>query len=103
MMLAVRRSEITAVLGLLQAAAVVDQQRGCVIICDRPSLEAAACGYYGSVQAFIAAVWRPAAACGCGRPRPLQPPSAAAPPRRGPPRGRVPPVPCRRAPRSGHR
>jgi len=43
-MLAVRRSEVTAALGLLQDAAVVDQRRGYVIICDRPGLEAAACG-----------------------------------------------------------
>jgi hypothetical protein len=43
-MLAVRQSEVTAALGLLQAAAVVDQRRGYVIICDRPGLEAAAFG-----------------------------------------------------------
>ncbi len=42
-MLAVRQSEVTAALGLLQAAAVVDQRRG-YVICDRPGLEAAAFG-----------------------------------------------------------
>ncbi len=55
-MLGVRRSGITIALGLLQAAAVVDRRRGRVIICDRPGLEAAACGCYGRVQAFTAAV-----------------------------------------------
>ena len=55
-MLGVRRSGITIALGLLQAAAVIDQRRGHVIICDRPGLEAAACGCYGRVQAFTAAV-----------------------------------------------
>ena len=55
-MLGVRRSGITIALGLLQAAAVIDQRRGHVIICDRPGLEAAACGCHGRVQAFTAAV-----------------------------------------------
>jgi len=55
-MLGVRRSGITIAFGLLQAAAVVDQRRGRVIICDRPGLEAAACGCHGRVQAFTAAV-----------------------------------------------
>jgi len=35
-MLGVQRSGITIALGLLQAAAAVDQRRGYVIICDRP-------------------------------------------------------------------
>ncbi len=55
-MLAVRRSGVTTALGSLQAAAVVGQRRGHVTICDRPGLEAAACGCYGRVQAFAAAV-----------------------------------------------
>ncbi len=63
-MLGVQRSGITIALGLLQAAAAVDQRRGYVIICDRPGLEAAACGCYGRVQAFTAAV----AAQPCGAP-----------------------------------
>ncbi len=55
-MLAVRRSGVTNALGSLQAAAMVGQRRGHVTICDRPGLEAAACGCYGRVQAFAAAV-----------------------------------------------
>jgi len=55
-MLAVRRSGVTNALGPLQAAAVVGQRRGHVTICDRVGLEAAACGCYGRVQAFAAAV-----------------------------------------------
>ncbi len=55
-MLAVRRSGVTVAMQALQAAGVVGQARGRVIICDRPGLEAAACGCYGRVQAFTAAV-----------------------------------------------
>ena len=55
-MLGVRRAGVTVALGLLQAAAVVDQRRGYVIICDRPGLEAAACDCHERVQAFAAAV-----------------------------------------------
>ncbi len=54
--LGVRRSGVTIALGLLQAAAVVDQRRGYVIICDRPGLEAAACSCHERVHAFTAAV-----------------------------------------------
>ena len=54
--LGVRRSGVTIALGSLQAAAVVDQRRGYVIICDRLGLEAAACSCYAHVQAFAAAV-----------------------------------------------
>jgi CRP-like cAMP-binding protein len=54
--LGVRRSGVTNAIGLLQAAAVVNQRRGRVTICDRPGLEAAACGCYGRVQAFTAGV-----------------------------------------------
>ncbi|MGI4944533.1 MAG: Crp/Fnr family transcriptional regulator [Janthinobacterium lividum] len=55
-MLAVRRAGVTNAVGLLQAAAVVDQRRGHIIICDRPSLEAVACSCYGHVQAFTTAM-----------------------------------------------
>ena len=54
-MLAVRRSGVSVAMQALQAAGVVGQARGHVTICDRPGLEAAACGCYGRVQAFIAA------------------------------------------------
>jgi CRP-like cAMP-binding protein len=54
-MLAVRRSGVTVAMQALQAAGVVGQRRGRVTICDRPGLEAAACGCYGRVQAFTAA------------------------------------------------
>ncbi len=54
-MLAVRRSGVTVAMQALQAAGVVGQRRGHVIICDRPGLEAAACGCYGRVQGFTAA------------------------------------------------
>ncbi len=55
-MLGVRRSGVSDVLASSQAAGLVRQGRGRVIICDRPGLEAAACGCYGRVQAFTAAV-----------------------------------------------
>ena len=55
-MLAVRRAGVTNAIGSLQAAAVIDQRRGRITICDRPDLEAAACSCYGRVQAFAAAV-----------------------------------------------
>jgi len=55
-MLGVRRSGVTIALASLQAARLVGQRRGRVTICDRPGLEAAACGCYGRVQAFAAAV-----------------------------------------------
>jgi len=54
-MLAVRRSGVTVAMQALQAAGVVGQLRGRIIICNRPGLEAAACGCYGRVQAFTAA------------------------------------------------
>jgi CRP-like cAMP-binding protein len=55
-MLGVRRSGVSNALASLQAAELVRQRRGRVIICDRPSLEAAACDCHGRVQAFAAAV-----------------------------------------------
>ena len=51
-MLAVRRPGVTAVLGALQDVGAVAQRRGCILIRDRPALEAAACGCYNRVQAF---------------------------------------------------
>jgi len=55
-MLGVRRSGVTGALASLQGARLVGQRRGHITICDRPGLEAAACGCYGRVQAFAAAV-----------------------------------------------
>jgi CRP-like cAMP-binding protein len=55
-MLAVRRSGVTVAVQALQAAGVIAQRRGRIVICDRPGLEAAACGCYSRVQAFTAAV-----------------------------------------------
>jgi len=55
-MLAVRRSGVTVAVQALQAAGVIAQRRGRIVICDRPGLEAAACGCYDRVQAFTAAV-----------------------------------------------
>ena len=57
-MLEVRRSGVSDALASLQAAGLVRQGRGRgrIIICDRPGLEAAACGCYGRLQAFTAAV-----------------------------------------------
>jgi len=55
-MLGVRRAGVTDAIGSLQAAGLVRQRRGRVIICDRPGLKGAACGCYGRVQAFAAAV-----------------------------------------------
>ena len=54
--LGVRRAGVTVALGSLQAAGLVRQRRGRVTICDRPGLEAAACGCHGRVRAFAAAV-----------------------------------------------
>ncbi len=55
-MLGVRRSGVSDALASLQAAGLVRQRRGRVIIYDRPGLDAAACGCYRRVQAFTAAV-----------------------------------------------
>ena len=54
-MLAVRRAGVTTALGSLQAATVIDQRRGYIIICDRPGLEATACSCHKRLQAFAAA------------------------------------------------
>ena len=54
--LGVRRSGVTVALQSLQAAGAVSLGRGRILICDRPGLEAAACGCYGRVRAFAEAV-----------------------------------------------
>ena len=56
MMLAVRRAGVTIALRALQEMGAVARRRGCILICDRPALEAAACGCYNRVQAFEAVV-----------------------------------------------
>lgn len=56
MMLGVRRSGVTVALKALQEAGVIGRRRGRVFICNRPGLEAAACGCYGRVQAFATTV-----------------------------------------------
>ena len=55
-MLAVRRSGVTIALGALQDVGAVAQRRGCILIRNRPALEAAACGCYNRVQVFEAVV-----------------------------------------------
>ena len=55
-MLAVRRSGVTVALQSLQATGAVGRGRSRILVCDRPALEAAACGCYGRVEAFAAAV-----------------------------------------------
>ncbi len=55
-MLAVRRSGVTVASQALVATGAIQVGRGRTIVCDRPALEAAACGCYGRVQAFAAAV-----------------------------------------------
>ncbi len=55
-MLAVRRSGVTVALQSLRIAGVISQRRSRILICDRPGLEAAACGCHGRVKAFAEAV-----------------------------------------------
>ena len=55
-MLAVRRPGVTITMGALQAAGLVRHSRGRVLIRDRAGLEGAACGCYGRVKAFTAAL-----------------------------------------------
>ena len=55
-MLAVRRSGVTVASQALIAAGAIRTGRGRVTVCDRPALEAAACGCYGRVKAFTEAV-----------------------------------------------
>jgi len=55
-MLAVRRSGVTVASQVLLATGAIRVGRGRTTVCDRAALEAAACGCYGRVQAFAAAV-----------------------------------------------
>jgi len=55
-MLAVWRSGVTVALQSLRIAGIISQRRGRILICDRPGLEAAACGRHGRVKAFAEAV-----------------------------------------------
>ncbi len=55
-MLAVRRAGVAGALASLQATGVISRRRGRILVCDQAGLEAAACGFYGRVQAFAAAV-----------------------------------------------
>lgn len=56
MMLAVRRAGVTVAMQSLQTAGLVQSGRGRILVCDRAGLEEAACGRYGRVRAFGAAV-----------------------------------------------
>lgn len=56
MMLAVRRSGVAVAMHSLQAAGLVQPGRGRIVVCDRAGLEGAACGCYGRLKAFEAAV-----------------------------------------------
>ncbi len=53
-MLAVRRPGVTIAMGALQAAGLVRHSRGRIVLCDRPGLEAAACGCYAQLGQFVA-------------------------------------------------
>ncbi len=55
-MLAVRRPGITIAAGALQAAGLIRQSRGRIVICDRPGLEATACVCYARVRTFVTAL-----------------------------------------------
>ncbi len=55
-MLAVRRSGVTIALHRLLASEAIHMGRGRITICDRPALEAAACGCYGRVRDFTESV-----------------------------------------------
>jgi CRP-like cAMP-binding protein len=55
-MLAVRRSGVTVASGRLLATGAIRVGRGRTTVCDRPALEAAACGCYGRVKAFTESV-----------------------------------------------
>lgn len=50
--LAVRRPGVTIAMGALQAAGLLRRSRGRIVICDRPGLEAAACGCYARLCHF---------------------------------------------------
>jgi len=55
-MLTVRRAGVAGAPAALQTAGVISRRRGRILMCDRAGLEAAACGCYGRIQAFAAAV-----------------------------------------------
>ena len=50
MMLGVRRAGVSVAAGILQRAGVIGYARGCVTVLDRPGLEAASCGCYGTAR-----------------------------------------------------
>ena len=50
--LAVRRPGVTIAMGALQASGLLRRSRGRIVICDRPGLEAAACGCYARLCRF---------------------------------------------------
>ena len=54
-MLAVRRASVTEALAPLQAAGLLRQDRGRVVLCDRAGLEAVACSCYPLIRAEFAA------------------------------------------------
>ena len=54
-MLAVRRASVTEALAPLQAAGLLRQDRGQVVLCDRAGLEAVACSCYPLIRAEFAA------------------------------------------------
>ena len=56
LMLAMRRAAVTVAMQSLQTAGLVQSGRGRIQVCDRAGLEEAACGCYGRVKAFKAAV-----------------------------------------------
>ena len=53
-MLAVRRSGVTIGIGELQSTGLIKAGRGRILVCDRPGLEAAACGCYARVSSYAA-------------------------------------------------
>ncbi len=52
--LAVRRPGVTIAVSTLQAAGLLRHSRGRIVVCDRPGLEAAACGCYARLCHFAA-------------------------------------------------
>jgi hypothetical protein len=54
MMLGVRRSGVTVTAGTLKQAGLISYKNGHMTVLDRPSLEAAACECYGTVQRHFA-------------------------------------------------
>jgi CRP-like cAMP-binding protein len=50
LMLGVRRAGVSVAAGILQKAGVIDYKHGCIIVLDRPALEAMACECYSAVR-----------------------------------------------------